>query len=378
MPSRISADLAQLARLARDGGLDLSQVSLRVKADLLMSTRQPAAEDLAAFAEMAVALIPSIDEATATILARKLAGWRHAPEIVLQALKLRGGDVLTTLLRHGMAMPAPELEAIAAHGDVAAAAAIAERADIPATASLLLAGRGERELDLALIANPAAILPRVALDLLLIRSRDDDAYAPGLLARSDLADVELIPLFLHAPPERRFAMLEALAALEAVNPSERRPVLATETFTGWLATADQDREGLFGAIASQLGATSKLTEAMARDRSRDLTALSLIAGGVSVEDATRMLIRLGDETAHSVARIFALVALMRAVSPAVAHRLVMQISGDASQLAGRKGQHQPMLDPSGTPARTGAAKPDRHHSLLDEIRRTLARGRDQA
>ena len=52
MPSRISAEIAQLARLARDGGLDLSQVSLRVKADLLMSTPSPAPDDLAAFGAM--------------------------------------------------------------------------------------------------------------------------------------------------------------------------------------------------------------------------------------------------------------------------------------------------------------------------------------
>ena len=48
MPARISSDLADLARLASDGDLDLSQVSLRVKADLLMSAAQPPEEDLAA------------------------------------------------------------------------------------------------------------------------------------------------------------------------------------------------------------------------------------------------------------------------------------------------------------------------------------------
>ena len=94
MPSRISAELAHLARLARDGGLDLSQVSLRVKADLLMSTPQPAPDDLAAFGEMATALVPGIDEATAVILARKVAGWRHAPVPALAALTARGGAVL--------------------------------------------------------------------------------------------------------------------------------------------------------------------------------------------------------------------------------------------------------------------------------------------
>src|SRR5262249_32848576 len=94
MPAHISQELADLARLARDGGLDRSQVSLRVTADLLMSTPLPPREDLAAFGEMAVALIPRIDETTALILARKLAGWPHAPTPVLAALADRGGAVL--------------------------------------------------------------------------------------------------------------------------------------------------------------------------------------------------------------------------------------------------------------------------------------------
>ena len=41
-----TTELAHLARLARDGGLDLSQVSLRVKADLLLSAQQPPIDDL--------------------------------------------------------------------------------------------------------------------------------------------------------------------------------------------------------------------------------------------------------------------------------------------------------------------------------------------
>jgi uncharacterized protein (DUF2336 family) len=355
--------------------LDLSQVSLRVKADLLLSTPQPPAEDIATFGELATALIPTIDEATATILARKLAGWRHAPASVLQALKARGGEVLVALLRHGMALPPAELEEIAAHGNKAAALALAERADLPAAASLMLAERGERGLDLALIANPA-ILPRAALDLLLPRARSDAAYASGLLARRDLSDAELIPLFLQAGPERRRAMLDSLSAIEALGPSERRPSPDAATFTGWLLTAGEDREGVFGVIASYLGGGSGLAEAMAQDRSRDLVSLAMIAAGVSVEDATRLLIRLSDETAHSVERIFALVALMRSVSRALAYRLVMQVAGENVQPATRRSQHQPTMDPSGTPMRQGSAKPE-GRALLDEVRRTLGSRREQ-
>lgn len=375
MPSRISAELAKLARLARDGGLDLSQVSLRVKTDLLLSTPQPSAEDLAAFSELATTLIPTVDEATATVLARKLAGWRHAPAPVLRALRARGGVVLATLLRHGMPLPPAELEKIASVPGGPEMLALAERPDLPAAASLMLAGRGERALDLALIANPAP-LPRAALDLLLARARSDADYAPGLLARRDLGDAELAPLFLQAGAERRRAMLEALAAIEALGPSERRAPLDAETFQGWLLTAGQDRDGVFGVIASHLGAGEGLAGAMAQDRSRDLTALAMVAAGVSVEDATRLLIRLSDETAHSVERVFALVALMRSVSRAVACRLVMQVAGVSMQPVIRRSQHRPAMDPSGTPARPGAAKPD-GRALLDEIRRALRGGSER-
>lgn len=375
MPSRIAADLAQLARLARDGGLDLSQVSLRVKTDLLLSTPQPSSEDLEAFRELALALIPAVDESTAAILARKLAGWRHAPPAVLQALKARGGEALAELVRHGAPFAAAELEELASQADAAAAISLAERPDLTPAASLMLASRGERRVDLALLANPQAPLGRPVLDLLLDRARDDASYIPGLLVRRDLSSADLTPLFLHAGPERRRATLEALAALEAVSPSERRPHLSADAFAGWLATAQEDRIGLFGAIALHLGAGPRLATAMERDQSRDLTGLALMACGVGVEDATRLLIRLGDNAAHSVERIFALVELMRSVSPGVALRLVLQVAGEPASPAGRKGQHQPHFDPSRTPARPGAAKPE-GRSVLDEIRRRLRSGRE--
>ena len=343
MPSRISAELAHLARLARDGGLDLSQVSLRVKADLLMSTPRPPADDLAAFSEMAAALIPGIDEATAVILARKLAGWRHTPPAVIAALRARGGEVLAGLLRHGLPLSPAEIEAFAEQGDPALTAALTGRPDLTATATLLLVERDDRAVDLALIANAAAPLPRRALDLLVARASDDAGYAQGLLARTDLSHIELAPLFLQAGPERRLAMLDSLASLESLDPSERRAPVSPELFSGWLAMAGDDKDGVFGAIADHLGGSPALAAAMTGDRSRDLVALALVAAGVGPEDATRFLIRLGDEAAHSVERIFALVALMRSVRPAVAWRAVAQIAG-APRAAGCATQPAPAGD----------------------------------
>ena len=374
MPARIAQELADLARLARDGNLDLSQVSLRVKADLLMSAPQPPLEDLAAFREMAVTLIPTVDEPTALILARKLSGWRHTPGAVLTALAAHGGAVLVEMLRHGMPLSLTELEQFAETGDVAIRGALAVRRDLTNTPVLLLVSEADRSIDLALIGNREAPLPRAAVDILIARSRNDAAYQRGLLARQDLSNLELSPLFLRAGPERRLAILESLMAREALHPSERRAAVTGAAFAGWLTLAGENRADAFAVIADHLGGGAPLAAAMAGDSSRDLAALCLIASGASVEEATRFLIRLGDETAHSVERIFALVDLMRVVRPSIAFRLSMLIAGaqplSASQ---RKGQHQPAMDPSGTPVRPGAARPEAQSGLPEVLGRIGAK-----
>lgn len=369
MPSRIATELSQLAHRARDGGLDLSQVSLRVKADLLLSMPQPPQADLDAFTEIATTLAPEIDEDTAVILARKLASWRHAPRSVLAALQARGGAVLAALLRHGMSFPPAEIEALAEHGAPEVAQALVERNDLTGTATLLLIDRDERALDLALIANVAAPLPRAAIDVLLARGRGEPAYAQGLLARSDVANADLTPLFLQAGPERRTAIVESLTALDSLSPAAHRPRLPVEVFQGWLATAGDDPRGAFGAIAAHLGGGEALAEALDEDRSRELAALALVACGAKVEDATRFLIRLGDETAHSVTRIFALVALMHAVRPAVALKIALQTAGSRALPPERKGQHVPAMAPGGTPSRAGAARQDSPQFVSEIMRK---------
>ncbi|CAM5770663.1 hypothetical protein [Bosea minatitlanensis] len=362
-------DLARLARLAREGGLDLSQVSLRVKADLLLTASQPQRDDLAAFAEMATALIPTVDETTALALARKLSGWPHAPAPVLLALRARGGAVFVEMLRHGLPLGSAEIERLAETGDDETLAALAARRDLTGVAALMLVERDREALDLALIANAEAPLPRTAAALLIARARSRPAYRPGLLGRSDLANLDLAPLFLQAGPERRLAILDSLAAHEALHPGERFTPVAAATFAEWLALASEDHELAFAAIARSFGGGPAFADAMRRDASRELAALALVASGATVEEATRFLIRLGDEAAHSVERIFALVSLMRATRPAVARRLVQQIAGLAPALPPRRGQHQPAMDPSGTPARAGALRPESQPAMSEVLGR---------
>ncbi|WP_306227327.1 DUF2336 domain-containing protein [Bosea beijingensis] len=373
MPASVSKELADLARLAREGGLDLSPISLRVKADLLLSTPYPSPVDLAAFNEMAEALLPGIDEATALILARKLAGWAHTPAPVLSGLAAKGGAVLAELLRHGMKLSEGELERFVETGDETLRAALAVRSDLTSHAVIALVSDENRGLDLPLIANHSAPMPRAAVDTLIARARAEPAYRPGLLARPDLSNIELAPLFLHAGAERRLAIIESLMAREALHPSERRPALSGPVFAVWLDLAAEDRDAAFSAIAEHLGGGLPLAAAMAADASRDLAALALTASGTTVEEATRFLIRLGDDAAHSVERIFALVALMRSVRPAIAFRLAMHIAGTTAGAPQRRGQHQPAMDPSGTPSRAGQARPEAQPAMSEVLGKLRAK-----
>jgi hypothetical protein len=371
MPSRIATDLAELARLASDGGLDLRQVALRVKTDLLLATPSPSHEDMEAFHAMAEALVPVVDETTATILARKLASWPHATREMLAGLRDRGGEVLATLIRHGMPLAETEIEDIAAEGEDEAKIALAGRHDLTGSASTTLASYDRPEIDAALAANTAP-LPQAALDLLLPRAVERPALGASLLARSDLPLSELTPLFLQASLEKRLAMIDGAKAHEAMAPSPRRTTLDGEQISGLVATALSDRPGAFAALAETFGGDTRFAAAMANDPSRQLAALALIGCGASPEDATRFLIALGDDAARSVERIFALVALMRSLQPAVARRLAQQIGGIAPRSI-RSGTLQPAMDPSGTPARPGAERAPMR-GIVQEVRRRIGAG----
>lgn len=370
MPARISAELAHLARLARDGGLDLSEVSLRVKADLLMSMADPPADDLAALGEMAEAMVPALDEKTALLLARKLAAWPHAPRRALSALAARGGEVLVALVSHGMPLDGPNTELLASHDDPELAAALASRCELSPTAIQMLAGRGDDAVDAALIANSDIALPYAASEGLIQRARSRPELASGLLGRADLTHTDLAPLFLYADKDRREAILDSLAAWEAVSPLENRPRLTDDALNALYDLAGSASDIAFAALARQFGGGEPLAQALALNDTRELAALAMKAIGATPEEATRFLIRLGDATAQSIDRIFALVALMRAVRAPVAYRLVMTVAGLDTGINVRTGRHQPAMDPSGTPARRGMARPERE-GTAEEIMRTL-------
>jgi hypothetical protein len=367
-------DLSGLAALARDPRLDLKPVVLRVQTDLFAAAPARDAAGLREFESLALGLIPTVDPATAAIVARKLGPLPDVPETVLAALARRGGEargaVLTLVPHLSQAVLGAALEA---GGDVGPL--VAARGDLaPGTVADLVA-QGDPRVDLALALNAAVRLPGAALEGLVARARTRPPLAGVLLARDDLADADLAPLYLFADARRRAAIRRALAAFAALSPARTAPAGAGTALMD--CAVRRDAEGFRVRLAAALGlpATERLD--FAGEARRDLLAFALRAVGLTAEDAIYVFLTLDAAIAHSVEAVNGLARVFRETDPATA-RLLLAAILDAPDLAGlprREGRHVPQAAPDGVKVRAArAAKAPRQAAEGAPVRRTR-RGR---
>lgn len=345
-------EISSLARLARDGGLDLGEVTFRVKTDLLMAAPNPSPADLDAYATLGRAVIPEMDLSAALTLSEKLAPWPLTPPAIIDALSARAGSVAASLIAHGAPMERADLDDLAASAPADLARAIAARKDLSDQAILLLAARGERTIDFALAGNADLVWPRAALDLVSGRARDDATLALTLLARADLRPVDLAQLYMHADRKGRAAIRFAVDARDAVSPRKPVHTARSEDFEELVALAPTAPVAALEKLGALAGLGPQATAAMTADMSRELAALTSLTLNLGVEETTRFLILLGDDAARSVDRIFALVDLMRTTTPGTALRLLALATGDSTASQPREAKrHIPVMDASGTGAR---------------------------
>ncbi|WP_128560860.1 DUF2336 domain-containing protein, partial [Methylobacterium crusticola] len=193
-------DMSGLLELARDRSLDLKPVLLRVQTDLFRTApaRDPAT--IRAFESLACGLIPTVDAATAEIVAQKLAPLADTPQSVLTLLAAHGGGARDAVVASSPVLTRPVLEA--AGPGPALDAMMARRGDLGRAQVEDLAGRDDPGVDRALARNRAAPLAGPALARLVARAQGRPDLAALLLARDDLPAVDLAPLYLHAAPER--------------------------------------------------------------------------------------------------------------------------------------------------------------------------------
>ena len=347
-------DLSCLASLARNQDLDVRPVLLRVHTDLFVTAPSRDRATIEAFEALVLGFLPTVDDATAAIVAQKLAPIADTPARIIDALLQRGGEARKTMLERGNAV------AGAANAVPRAQALLAlapQRALGPDQIQDLLALK-DADVDLALARNRHVSLNGAQLEELVQRGRERPLLAMTLLDRRDLSAADEAILYLHADDSRRRRICARLASAAA---------LAGRGVS--LPRADQNSVHLLlahartldiGSFEAQLTLLLRLTPAPSwrfqSEPRRELLALALVAAGVAPDDCIRIFLTLHPSISRSVRTVFHLAEVARTVSRPVALHLIEAILG-ATVEAKREGRYVPAADPSGTPVRGRTARP---------------------
>ncbi|MGU3538910.1 DUF2336 domain-containing protein [Methylobacterium sp. A54F] len=355
MPSSAEAapDLSGLIELSRSAHLDLKPVILRVQTDLFVQGNQP---DRAAFESLACGLIPTVDEETALIVARKLSPCPETPHAVLAKLAARGGAIRDAVVAQAPSLDGGILEAALADGsDIAAA--LAARDDLTRATVADLAGRGDPAIDRALAANAGLALRGESLAALVGRGCRDADLAGLLLGRADLDPADLAPLYLHADPGRREAIRAALARTAALRPCPPAPREIGAILTG--LSAAHDVKGFIQSLADGLGLPANFLNAAPDAGTRyELLTLGLRAADLHEEEAVYIFLTLNEGVARSAERVFDLVRLFRTTSrPAARDLLSAILDAPMRERAGTAEAHTPHHAPEAPRVRAGAERP---------------------
>lgn len=327
MPASVSAvpDLSGLIELSRDPALDLKPVILRVQTDMFVAAPNRDRAMIHAFESLAAGLIPTVDEATAAIVADKLGGCPDLPEAVRTALVARGFDV---------APPG--------------------------------AAEDQAEADRRLAENPGMLIGLRALERLLARARRDADLARILLARPDIPAADLAPLWLHADAETRRAIGEAVEATAALRPCPAAPRALASALVE--RSHARDVPGFLATLGEGLGLPKDYLSAAPDPASRyDLLTLALRAADLREGEAVFVFLTLNDAVARSVDRVFSLVTLFRETSRAGARDLLVAILG--APVLERIGttEHRPFHGPETAKPRAAASV---RPALPSRLRRT--------
>lgn len=362
------SNLSGLVALAQSRALDLRPVILRVQTDLFVTAPVRDAGTIEAFEALACGLLPLVDAATATNVARKLAPLGDTPESVLCGLARHSPEACCAVVALAPRLTVAIVEGAAANARQVAAA-IASRSDLDEGQIALLVDQNEAAVDLALAENPALELRGAVLDDLAARGRGDPAIAAALLRHPALTAADCAPLYLHAGDEQRRDIRHAIAPLAAL----RNTAFAKDGgFSRRLVeAADRQDENEFGSVlAGALRLTGAPEWAFDAPRRDDLLALALRAAGAAEEDAVRILLTLHPAIARSAPTVFRLVHLYRRVPRSSALHLVQAITGCSIETRS-EGRRIPALDPSGAPSPAHAARQMRPERLAatDRARR---------
>jgi hypothetical protein len=365
MPTPNAPGLSGLALVARDSRPDLRPALLRVHTDLFVAATVRDRAAIETFESLAMGLLPTVDDATAAIVARKLASCSDAPPSVLAALRRRGGTPSAAVPALPPKPPSPET---AAAGNAVLARTLAWRSDLTAATLERLVALDDSGIDLALAGNRRLVLTPTAVRHLVRKARLRAALAEEMLPRPELTVLDRAALYLHAGAERRARIRAEVAGAPALafrRPTPRaddgeRTALVAAARRGEGQTVERRLEGLIGCDPQDWRFDDPFRH--------DLLGLALLAAGIDGDDAIRVALLWPASLAQSVPAVFRFAALVRGTSRAAAG-LILEASLGISPGA-RRSAHRSAGDRS--EAQAGEASADAAtgpRASVDRLRR---------
>jgi uncharacterized protein (DUF2336 family) len=347
MQTDIYARLRDLAASAESRTEEMRPILLRVTTDLFALHERHTPREILLYEEMADRLIADADEASLTLVARKLAQCPDAPVSVLRRIRARGGAPEVEILRADKRLEWSELRQAAASGACDHACAIAGRDDLDRELTKILSQRPEREVARALAANASAPLAIEDQRQLCARGRDDAVLARALLDRGE-PTLDCLPLYLAANAAEREKLIGLLraAGLPLTGRADDLPPLDVESSTRLEACALRQKRSIFAlALAEALGCDHLRARKIVEDESGDALTLAFIAIGLPREIGARIFLVAFPKVALSVEAFERDMALYARLPRREAARIVAAITGEAGKagatwLRARAGRNQ--------------------------------------
>jgi uncharacterized protein (DUF2336 family) len=333
MQTDIFARLRDLAASAGSGTGEMRPILLRVTTDLFALHERHTPGEIRLYEEMADRLIADADEASLTLVARKLARCPDAPASVLRRIRARGGAPEVEILRADPRLERSDLRQAAASGACDHACAIAGRDDLDREITKILSQRPEREVARALAANASAPLAVENLRQLCARGRDDAVLARSLLDRGE-PTLDCLPLYLAADPAQReklIGLVRAAGLQHAGRPDDLAP-LDDEAAARLEACALLRKRSSFArALAEILGCDHWRARKIVEDEGGDALTLAFIAIGLPQESGARILLVAFPKVALSVEAFKRVMALYARLPRREAARIVADFTGEAGK-----------------------------------------------
>jgi hypothetical protein len=350
MSSRLWPDLSSLSALAQEQNVDIRPVLLRVHTDLFVAAPSRDRATIEAFEALALCFLPVVDEATAAVVARKVAPISDTPQSIIDACANRGGEARRAVADRISRFTIKTARTL----DRGLALILAARSDIGPELVDRLSALADDDIDATLVGNRSIKLTGAVLRKLVERGRSRRALATALLAREELSAAEEAALYLHADAGRRAVIrqkLQPLTSLMGTPPARTADADATASLVA-LAGA-RDAEGFRSQLALMLGIESGPALLFDAADRHELLALALVAVGIAEEACVRIFLTLEPQIARSVETVFRLTDIVRTVPAGLAAYLVEAILG-VPVATRRGGRHVPFSHAGAKPARFAA------------------------